>query len=368
MNKKIAIIFLGDFFFDARCINMAKSLLLANNEVTIICTYNEFVDNKNFDDIKFHNIKLQKTGLRKYIEFHNSVVQLLKHEKIDIIIAGDLYALSSATKFKDAHIIYDCREIYTELAAHQSKPLYKKVSYWYEKYFLKYVNTILTTADSDEKLLKQKYQNFKHLDWHKIYNYPIHHSNSTKYNIKEKLNIPMNHTTIIYQGVIQKYRGINQLIKLVSSTNNITGIIIGDGEEKNHYVQQARSLQVLDKIKFISKVPYLELLNYTATCDIGWLVIEGHGISNQLAMPNKLFEYTLMGLPVISSPLKNMKNIVEKYNLGVVVDEQNCQEQINAVKHIINHKKQYDHIQQTIQQKFTWEIQHEKFINLINGK
>ena len=53
MNKKIAIIFLGDFFFDARCINMAKSLLLANNEVTIICTYNEFVDNKT---IKFKEI------------------------------------------------------------------------------------------------------------------------------------------------------------------------------------------------------------------------------------------------------------------------------------------------------------------------
>ena len=368
IKKNIVIIFLGDFFFDARCINMARSLLKANHSVTIICTYNKIIDDEKFNDIQFHNIRLQRKGPLRYLEFHGKVVKLLKNKTFDAVIAGDLYALSSARLFKNTHIIYDCREIYTELSAHISKPLYKKVSCWYEKYFLKYVNTILTTADSDEKLLKKKYGCFKHLKWYIVYNYPINYKNYKKHNLKIKFNIPTNHTTIIYQGVIQKHRGVGQLIELIKSSDNITAIIIGGGESKDHYIQKTKQLNIINKVIFINKVPYLELLDYTADCDIGWLVIKGQGISNKLAMPNKLFEYTLMGLPVISSQLKNMERIIKKYNLGVIVEENNVDQQINAVQHIMNNQAQYVHIKKTIVEKFIWDLQHDKFIKLINEK
>ena len=189
MNKKnIAIIFLGDFFFDARCINMARSLLLENYSVTIICTYKNIINYEEFKNIRFHNISLHKGGVFRYIEFHNQVMRFLKNKVFDTIIAGDLYSLSSACmyKYKYKYIIYDCREIYTELAVHYNKPLYKQISYCYEKKFLKYVNTVLTTAKTDEKLLRQKYAVFKHLNWKRIYNYPINCSEDKKIDLKKK--------------------------------------------------------------------------------------------------------------------------------------------------------------------------------------
>jgi len=367
-EKKIAIIFLGDFFFDARCINMVRSLLLENYSITIVCTYIKKFDYKEFKNIEFHNIVLNRRGVGKYIEFHNNVVEFLKKKSFNTIIAGDFYSLSSACVYKNTNIIYDCREIYTELAVHYYNPLYKLLSFWYEKYFLKNVNTVITTAKTDEKLLRQKYPKFKHLRWGQIYNYPINYSKCKKLNLKKKFNISKNYTTIVYQGVIQKNRGIGQLIKLIKSSKDIVAIIIGSGEAKNHYIKKTKELNVLDRIKFINKVPYLELLNYTAECDIGWSVIKGRGISNQFAMPNKLFEYTLMGLPVISSPLENIKDIIIKYNLGIIVDEKSINDQLSAVEHIKNNKNKYKHIGITIKRDFTWDIQHEKFIDLINEK
>jgi len=371
MNKKnIAIIFLGDFFFDARCINMARSLLLENYLVTIICTYKNIINYEEFKNIRFHNISLHKKGVFRYVEFHNQVVHFLKNKVFDTIIAGDLYSLSSACsyKYKNINIIYDCREIYTELAVHYNKSLYKQFLYRYEKFFLKYVNIILTTAETDEKLLKQKYAVFKHLIWRRIYNYPINYSEDKKMDLKKKLNIPTNHTTIIYQGVIQKNRGIGQLIKLIASSGDVTSIIVGDGEDKEYYINKAKQLDVVSRVKFIMRVPYLELFDYTTECDIGWLVIRGRGVSNQLAMPNKLFEYTLMGLPVISSQLKNIQEVVKKYNLGVLVDENSLDEQLDAIQYIKNNGIQYDHIKETVRKNFIWDIQHKKFINLINEK
>jgi glycosyltransferase involved in cell wall biosynthesis len=367
-EKKIVIIFLGDFFFDARSINMVRSLLLENYSITMICTYKNKIDYEEFKNVAFHNIVLRRGGIFRYIEFHNKVVEFLKKKFFNTIIAGDFYSLSSACVYKNTNIIYDCREIYTELAVHYYNPLYKQISCWYEKYFLKYVNTIITTAKTDEKLLKQKYPNLKHLHWGQIYNYPINYSRNRKLNLKKKLNIPISYTTIVYQGVIQKNRGIGQLIKLIKSSNDIVAIIIGSGEAKNHYINKTKELNVFDRVKFINKVPYLKLLDYTAECDVGWLVIKGRGISNQFAMPNKLFEYTLMGLPVISSPLQNIKEIIQKHDLGIIVDENSLSDQLNAVKYIKTNRIQYNHIRASIKKGFTWDIQHKKFINLINEK
>ena len=98
-------------------------------------------------------------------------------------------------------------------------------------------------------------------------------------------------------------------------------------------------------------------------CDIGWLVIKGHGISNQLALPNKLFEYAVAGLPIISSSLRNMKNIVKKYNLGVIVNEDDIKGQLAALEDINKYDKKMK-MDENIQ--FTWSSQHQTLMNLIN--
>ena len=155
---------------------------------------------------------------------------------------------------------------------------------------------------------------------------------------------------------------------LSQERNDAWFIIVGDGVDKDYYVQRAKNLNIIDRVKFIDKVPYLELFNYTSICDIGWLIIKSRGISNQLALPNKLFEYTFMGLPVISSPLENMQKIIEKYNLGKIVNENSTNEQLNAIEYIQNNPKEYAHIKEKINKKFTWDVQHQKFIDLINEK
>ena len=57
MKKKVAIIFLGDFFYDARIINMALSLK-KNHNVSIICTFKEKIIHQEFENITFHKITI----------------------------------------------------------------------------------------------------------------------------------------------------------------------------------------------------------------------------------------------------------------------------------------------------------------------
>ena len=363
-TKNIVITFLGDFNYDARCINMLRSLMKENYSITFLGTHEKIINVSNFKNVNFYKIKLTLGGIFRYVEFYLKVRKCLRGKHFDVSISADLYSLASTCSLSSTKIIYDCREIYTDLAALQYKPIYRKIIFYYENYFLKFVQNIITTANSDELFLKEKYAHHAHLTWDQIYNFPIMPNiNSKKINLKNKFNLNRDHTLIVYQGVIQEHRGIGQLIKLIKASSNLTAIIIGDGESKDMYIDQSKKYKILDRVTFVGKVPYLDLLKYTEACDIGWLVIKGHGISNQLALPNKLFEYAIMGLPIISSSLKNMKDIINKYNLGFVVDDSDINDQLNAVEKInsgafLNNKKNVS--------KLSWDVQHNTFIGLIS--
>ena len=76
-HTNIAIVYLGDFFFDARCINMALSLQKKNAKISIICTYNQKFHTSKFHNIKFSHIKIQTKGIKRYWAFHTKVNQVL---------------------------------------------------------------------------------------------------------------------------------------------------------------------------------------------------------------------------------------------------------------------------------------------------
>ena len=81
INKTIVLIFLGDFFFDARCINMADTIIDAGMDLSII---DAGKSNNQYRENKIHHISLPKSGLYKYIKFHQMFLWAI-HLDISII-------------------------------------------------------------------------------------------------------------------------------------------------------------------------------------------------------------------------------------------------------------------------------------------
>ncbi len=366
MNKNAVIIYLGDFFFDARAINMSLSLRSFGYNVSIVSTDQTPSVSPDFKNIQFYYIKLINSNFKKYLEFIKKVNQILKKNSFSVVIAGDLYSLASGVFYKKGQLIYDSREIYSKLSAHENKPFIRFCVSLYEKIFLKFVDKVIVTAPSDLKYLQNKYSNYKSCSWHVIHNFPLFLCSNSKINIRTKFNIPSSCSLVVYQGVLQKGRGLKQLLLLTAYMPNIYAIIIGGGDSQKKYVKLSKELKVYQKTIFIKKVSYLDLINYTACCDIGWSVIKNLSISNYFALPNKLFEYSLAGLPVVSSNLPNMKAFVEKYDLGVAVSENDLKEQSRAVNFLIENKKTKDFYSNIIKENFTWGVQEKKFIDIVN--
>jgi len=359
--KNIAIVFLGDFFYDARSINMALSLQKKYN-VYIISTSKNKRRDLLFSKINFISIDLPSKGLLKYWGFYKKTLQALNRLNLCSIIAGDLYSLASSICAKNKKcVIYDCREIYFDLAAHNHRPLRKVFSFYYESFLLKFADKIIVTALSDLHFLQKKHYKHKHLIWNVVHNFPAFLKQQPL-----KISAPKNNTLIVYQGALQDNRGIKQLIYLSSLMPSVSAVIIGGGGQQQKYIDYAQKLNVLNKTIFINQTYYIDLLNYTCLCDIGWAVIKDVGKSNHFALPNKLFEYGMCDLPTIASPLPNMQKVINKHSLGVIVPESDVKKQIKAVQFLMQNKKPKTFYRDIVNSSFSWALQSKTFLNIVS--
>jgi spore maturation protein CgeB len=72
------------------------------------------------------------------------------------------------------------------------------------------------------------------------------------------------------------------------------------------------------------------VVNILSSADIGISLIEQHSKSYELALPSKIFEYMLAGLPVISSPLKQVKDLFNNSEGMVFAHPDNSKELLEA--------------------------------------
>ena len=143
---------------------------------------------------------------------------------------------------------------------------------------------------------------------------------------------------------------------------------MGNGEHKQwlqNYYKKNNTFNN-ENVFFINSIPYVELFNITKQCDVGWCAIRNMGLSNEYALPNKLFEYLACNIPVICSNFKNMKNIVKKYNIGEVIKSSSVEENIKLIKKVFKNKHIYKENMKKVHHKFSWHSQEKIFLDIFN--
>ena len=127
----------------------------------------------------------------------------------------------------------------------------------------------------------------------------------------------------LYQGGLGASRGLDRLIRAARYLEEDTLLVLmGPDSEglQGQYEAVMRDEGVSERVKIVPSVPYEELLNWTASADIGLLVYApGQSQNIQMCLPNKLFEYLMVGLPVLASELEAVVDILTTYAVGRVL-------------------------------------------------
>jgi glycosyltransferase involved in cell wall biosynthesis len=176
----------------------------------------------------------------------------------------------------------------------------------------------------------------------------------------------------LYQGNIQPDRRLDILIRSAAflEENNVV-VMMGSGIEPT--ISEIKALiaseGLADRVKILPPVPYEELLDWTASADIGLTLIPPDGTLNmRTCLPNKLFEYLMAGLPVLTSPMEAVAPLVTSYDVGQVAPSLEAEDlgaAINAIlKDAASLSRMHRNALNATYSEFNWENESLKLIQL----
>ncbi|MGV3629572.1 MAG: glycosyltransferase [Bacteroidota bacterium] len=251
-------------------------------------------------------------GVFFYAFFNLRLFFVLLFRKTDVLLANDPDTLLPnylVAKIKGCRLIYDSHEYFTEVPELIARPRVKAFWERLEKRIFPSLKTVYTVNESLAKVYEAKYK----VSVKVVMNLPFYRERPASG--KEKS------FTVIYQGVLNKDRGLEELIEAFVHLSDMQLWIVGGGDLEKELKQLAESLKLGEKVRFFGKVPFEQLPEITSRAHLGVSLEKGSNLNYQLATPNKVFDYISAYLPVLTSSLPEIKKIVQKHKIGLLTEE-----------------------------------------------
>ncbi len=366
---RVANLTFDSFQNDNRIIKESTSLAKNGYSVEVI----GHLDNKTKDNELENNYKIRRfsylnrdkknTTLYTIIAYLKYIYMSAKYCKdFNVLHCNDLNTLPIAFMVKSIYnknikVVYDAHEYETE--RHNQSKLIKKLSKKVERFLLKYVDSMITVSEP----IAQEYVKLYNIKKPTvIYNTPNRIHIDKKDIFREKFNIPKEHIIFLYQGGLQQRRGVLEFIDLIRGKKGVSYVIMGFGELKDRIIELTK---IEKNIYFHDAVLPNVLLEYTSSADIGLCIEENRCKSWNLGLPNKMFEYYMVGLPILVSGLLELKRFVVDNSTGFVIEDIFNQEEFDRLfPLIIKEYKDKKKSIKRVQEIYNWENEEKKLLKL----
>lgn len=361
---KIANLVLNNFINDSRVLKASKTLLNSGYDVCVVALHDTALkEHEMISGVSVHRIKLVSRAWSKH-----RLIQVLKlfefigrfvfrYRKFDVLHCNDLNGLfvgccCKLTRPKTI-IVYDSHEFAINDVPNQSARSIK-LKKILEGFLIRFAHSVINVSDSIANEYARIYNIPKP---HLVLNCPAYHEQPKRNLFREYLGIRSDQSIFLYQGGLSKGRGIELLLEAFSDLDTDKNVLVCMGYGPLEGLIQEKAQQQ-NTVFFHPAVPPDVLLNYTSSADYGILFYEDTCLNHRYCSPNKIFEYLMAGLPVLTSNLFEMKRLVETEGVGIVAEENTVEGFRNAVEASL--VQDYDAIQKNVfaaRKKYCWEEQ-----------
>jgi glycosyltransferase involved in cell wall biosynthesis/tetratricopeptide (TPR) repeat protein len=185
---------------------------------------------------------------------------------------------------------------------------------------------------------------------------------------REKLGLSADKTLLVHSGNIVAGRGVDLVVRALPTCPDAHLLLIT--ESRNAYVDElqrmAADLGVQDRIHWHGYLPYDEAMGFMSDADIGIIPMDRYG-NTDVALPNKLFDYVLAGLPIVSSNADAMVRFLQDWPIGVIFEEKNSADFTEKLNYLLaNLPKFRVAIRSNMERVFacSWEMQTAKLVKM----
>ncbi len=148
-------------------------------------------------------------------------------------------------------------------------------------------------------------------------------------NIANKLNelkekYGGNGKVIVTACQLTRWKGVDGIISALPEIkrhfNQVTLLVLGEGQEKEKLIQLAKDLGAQDEVKFLGKINHKEIINYFKIADVFILNSNYEGLSHTL------LEAISAGCPIITTTSGGNPEVIENDRDGILIDYNNKEE------------------------------------------
>ena len=141
----------------------------------------------------------------------------------------------------------------------------------------------------------------------------------------------------LYFGALTRNRGLEDAIDALADLPQLRLRLVGPEAWGFRAVlhERATRLGVEDRLELLDPVPPERALEVLQDADVGLALIQPACLSYRLTLPNKLFEYTLAGLPILATRLPMIEQFVRDQGVGELVRPGSRTELVGALERLL---------------------------------
>jgi glycosyltransferase involved in cell wall biosynthesis len=295
---------------------------------------------RNYEIIRMR--LLWEKGPLFYAEYNIRLFFLLLSRPADLLVSNDLDTLLPnylVHKLKHIPIVFDSHEYFTATPELVERPKVQSVWKWIEKTIVPKLKSCITVNASIANLFEQEYD----IPFKVVRNIPQHREKS-EIPSRSSLGLPSDKKIVLMQGSgINVQRGAEEAVEAMQYLDNVLLLIVGGGDVLPVLKNMVHELSLQKKVKFVSRQTPENLAGYTANADIGLTIDKDTNINYRFSLPNKLFDYIYAGVPVLATPLVEVKNIIQHYEIGEFIGNHDSQHIAATINKMLNNETQMEH-------------------------
>ena len=347
-RKRIILLATSDINYDQRVLKIANSLHDLGAEVFVLGR--ELPSSIPLVHRPFNQDRVKcvfNKGVLFYFEITLRFFWHLLFNTYDVVCANDpdtLLAVLKAKAFKKLDYVYDSHEYFTEVPELQGKKIKRKIWAIIEKRGVHKALECYTVNDSLAHIFKDKFAK----DFKVIRNVPM---------LQDGIASKQEGNYLLYQGALNKGRGLVELIHAMSSLS-IHLKIAGKGDLEGELKRLSKELGLEHRVEFVGNLLPKDLQLLTNNAWLGLNLLESTSLNYYYSLANKFFDYMHADVPSLNMNFPEYETILSDWPVGKTINQLDAESIANALKDLQTDEKDYNRLKNNClkaKQAFNWQ-------------
>jgi glycosyltransferase involved in cell wall biosynthesis len=245
----------------------------------------------------------------------------------DVIHAHDMHVIGVAVRAaararlaeRTMKVVYDAHEYVPGIARYGGRTP-RFIAAWanHEKDYIRSADRVVTVSPAIAERLQREHK-LAHRPEVVLNTPDLPERATVEDDIRSRIGLPADMPLLVYSGGITVVRGIETAIRALPALPGVHLAIVAVPTPDQPAVGVLRNLAaevgVADRVSYLHPVAPRDVTAFLATADAG-IIPMLRAPNHEMAMPNKLFEYSLGGLPVLVSDMASLKEFVGRHGIG----------------------------------------------------